>query len=264
MRWANHVRKAFAQPWYNHGLYNALRKYGPSAFTVEIIAEVHTKQEAQKLERKLIAQSDPDMLYNISPGGEADGEFASKKFWDSLNADPAAKAAYIARLSKTKLSADWTDYDSLAALNAQWRKENPKEAYHLARRGTRIANRNQPKRAGDTRSLKERLLWKHKRGEMVGRNTTEFWRKCPADKKAEIVDKVRSAAREQWERVTDPVDRSRLTEKARSSIDRAKQGAAASAGIKRWWAELKADPVRYAEYIDARKASLLKTLEGKK
>ena len=42
-----------------------------------------------------------------------------------------------------------------------------------------------------------------------------------------------------------------------------KQGKAASEGLKRWWADLKADPERYQEYMDRRKNTLSKTLKKK-
>lgn len=263
VRWGNHVRKAFKRPDYNHGFYNAIRKYGPAAFTIEELCKATSKQEAQRLEKKYIAAADKGLLYNVSPGGEADGEVGMKLFWEAINADPVAKASYLQRLSDAKKKADWSDYDLMSEQAAQWRKDNPKEAYKLARRGTRIANRSQPRKPADTRTLKERLLWKHKKGEVVRKNTTEFWASCPSDKRAGIVEKIRSKAKEQWAAVTDVKARSELTAKARSAIDRKKQGAAASKGIKQWWVDLKADPVRYAAHIALRTASLKKTLEGK-
>lgn len=49
----------------------------------------------------------------------------------------------------------------------------------------------------------------------------------------------------------------KITEKARASIDRKKQGAAASKGVKAWWAELKGNPDAYKAYIEARTKTLL-------
>lgn len=264
VRWSNHVRKAFTRVDYNHGLYNAIRKYGPAAFVISELATAASKQEAQRLERRFIALEDPSLLYNVSPGGEADGETGSRLFWGAMDADPVAKAAYLAKLSAIKKADDWSDYPAMSVQAALWRKENPKEAYRFARRGLRIANRGSPPRnTEDTRSLKERLQWKHKRGDMVRKNTTAFWENVPDETRAAIREKVRAASVAQWGRVTDKSTRSKLTEKARNSIDRAKQGAAASAGIKRWWTELKADPARYAAYIEQRKQTLRTTLESK-
>lgn len=252
------------QPDYNHGLYNAIRKYGPHAFTLEVADTASSKQEAQRLEKKHIAAADKRFLYNISPGGEADGEFGGKLFWAAINENPDAKAAYLRKLSDVKTSDDWSDYGAMAAAAAQWRKQNPKEAYRLARRGTRIANRGIRPKSEDARSLKERLMWKHKRGDMVSKSTTAYWQSIDDTTRAAISEKASAASKAQWGAITDPAERAKLTEKARSSIDRIKQGKAASEGIKRWWAELKADPVRYASYINQRKRTLKKTLKDKK
>lgn len=262
-RWNNHVRKAFTQLDYNHGLYNAIRKYGRDSFVVTVIDTTASKTEAQQLERKYIAASDKSMLYNVSPGGEADGEAGSKRFWDTMQADPKAKAEYLAKLSAIKKSDDWTDYKALAAKNAQWRKDNPKKAYRLARRGVRVASRNVPPKPEDNRTLKERLMWKHKRGEIVRKNTTAYWASLPSTKRKAVGSKISKAAKAHWAAVTDPEERSKLTAKARESIDRSKQGPAASAGIKRFWQELKADPERYTEYMARRTAALMQTIEAK-
>lgn len=264
VRWNNHVTKAFRRPDYNHGLYNAIRKYGPSVFITEVIDEAQSKQEAQKLERRHIAAASKTLLYNVSPGGEADGGIGAKLFWENLNNDPEAKAEYLKRLSDVKKASDWSDYESMSRARDKWRKENPKEAYRIARRNLRIATRNVQPKAPDLRPLKERLLWKHKRWQMHGKNTANFWATCPEEKKADIVERARAKAVAQWQAITDSEQRAQLTEKARNAIDRTKQGKAASGGVKRWWAELKADPVRYAEYIAKRKATLMKTLEAKK
>lgn len=264
VRWANHVRKAFSLPDYNHGLYNAIRKYGPETFRVEVLDLAGTKQEAQSLERKHIAASDKALLYNVSPGGEADGEVGGRLFWDALSADPEAKAIYLRKLSQAKLADDWSDYDKMAASAKEWRRNNPREAYRTAWRGVRLARRSQPKRPADTRPLKERLMWKHKRSEMVRKNTMRFWATVSDEARAVIKQKISSAVEANWSTVSDPAVRAEMTAAARASIDRKKQGAAASAGVKKWWVELKADPDRYAVYIAERKASLLRTLKEKK
>ena len=47
-------------------------------------------------------------------------------------------------------------------------------------------------------------------------------------------------------------------------MDRKVQGAAASKGLKGFWAEIKKDPERYAAYMASRNKTLLETLERKK
>lgn len=51
---------------------------------------------------------------------------------------------------------------------------------------------------------------------------------------------------------------------ARAKGDVAARGRAASAGIKRFWVDLRADPERYADYIARRRASLMETIDGKR
>jgi hypothetical protein len=51
--------------------------------------------------------------------------------------------------------------------------------------------------------------------------------------------------------------------KGRAVMDREVQGAAASKGLKGFWAELKKDPEKYAAYIEARKSTLKVTLKAK-
>lgn len=264
VRWNNHVRKAYKRVDYNHGLYNAIRKYGPSAFTLAVLADAKSKQEAQRLEKKYIAATDKTMLYNVSPGGEADGSSGSALFWRNINADPNARAAYLEKLSRTKRSRDWTDYAAMTVATLQWRKDNPKAAHKLSRRASRVASRTASPKRADTRTLKERLMWKHKRGDMVSAQMTAFWAKVSQEKKLSMAQKVSVSAKARWDAIQDKYERAKITEKARAGIDRDKQGKAASEGIKRWWVELKANPVRYAEYIERRAAALVKTLEGKK
>jgi len=263
-RWGNHVRKAFTQANYNHGLYNAIRKYGPSAFALDVLADALSKQEAQRLEKKYIAAVDKTLRYNVSPGGETDGAFGSASFWRTIDADPEARAAYLEKLSQTKREKDWTDYGAMTVAGLQWRKDNPKEAHRNSRRASRIASRAAPPKQADTRTLKERLMWKHKRGVMVSAQMTAFWARVSPEKKSAMAQKVSVAAKAHWDTIQDKSERAKVTEKARRAINRGKQGRAASAGIKRWWVELKADPVRYAEHIERRRATLLKTLKGKK
>ena len=58
------------------------------------------------------------------------------------------------------------------------------------------------------------------------------------------------------------VDREQL-ERARNAIDRSKQAPAASKGLKKFWEDLKKDPVRYKDYIERRKQTLKATNASK-
>lgn len=262
-RWRKHQLRA--ETGINHPFYCAIRKYGPENFTVELVCTALGKHAAQQAEMREIAKRAKDNLYNVSPGGEADGEAGSKVFWDRMRSDPAARARYTKKLSRVKKENDWTDYEATQEKAQEWRRENPKEAHRLSRRASRVAARAQNRGIAtiDNRPLKERLMWKHKRGEKARENALALWASRDEDARKEVGAKIRVAQKAVWDKKTDPEERSKLTEKARASIDRSKQGPAASKGIKKFWEDLKKDPERYAEYMGRRTASLMKTIERK-
>lgn len=254
-RWRQHKKRAFSIKE-NHPFYNAIRKYGPENFTLERIDTAENKEEAQRLEILHIQEHGLSSLYNISPGGEADGEAGSKVFWDRINSDPEGKIEYVKKLSESKLKDDWSDYSSMSAKAAEWRKQNPKEAYRLARRGCRIANRGVRKpTATDELSLKERLMRKHKIGSVRRVLVTRIWADRSDTEKEIIGSKISEQAKARWSEIEDPNLRSAKTQAARDSIDRSKQGPAASRGLKKFWADLKANPEEYASYMAKRKES---------
>lgn len=263
-RWGKHITRAFKEN-HNHPLYNAIRKYGPDTFKVEVIDEANGKEEAQRLEMQHIADAPKELLYNLSPGGEADGEYGSAVFWARMNADPVAKEEYLRKLSESKKENDWTDYANMTEKFKQWRKDNPKESYKLSYRAIRLARRADKRtpKEPDNRTLKEKLLWKHKRGTAVQKNTIAQWANL-SDEEREIMGRKISEA--QLARMADlsKEDKQKMTEKARASIDRKKQGEAASKGIKKFWEDLRKDPERYAEYMAKRTESLMRKLEEKK
>lgn len=257
-RWRKHVRRAFHENR-NHPLYNAIRKYGQDTFKVETIDHAASKTEAQDLERKYIAEAPEPLLYNLSPGGEADGEYGAEQFWRRLNANPEAREAYLRKLSEVKKRDDWSDYETMCSLAQDWRKQNPREAYKNSRRAIRIASQGRPEPQEDTRSRKEQLMWIYKRGVMTRKNANTLWASRTTSERAEIGQLISAGRKRYWGNITDEAERSRLTAAARTNIDREKQGAAASRGLKMFWENLKADPERYREYMDRRTQSLKKT-----
>jgi hypothetical protein len=255
-RWRQHVKRAYSL-LENKPFYNAIRCYLPESFLVEQIDTANSKAEAQKLEQKHIAESPVGYLYNLSPGGEADGEAGARIFWQAMAENPEAKAAYLEKLSKVKLEDDWSDYPAMSQRAQEWRAANPAEAYHASRRALRIASRSgsQPPREPAPRTLKDRLMWKHKRAACTRENAFALWARRTDAERSALAQKISDKAVARWAEVTDPAERSAKTAAARAAIDRGKQGPAASAGIKRFWAELRQDPVRYAEYMARRVAT---------
>jgi len=262
VRWQGHVKRAKTTK--NHPLYNAINKYGPEAFLVESVEDNLTKAEASAREKYHISILPIGLRYNISDGGETDGEMGGKIFWAEMDANPEKKAEYVKKLPKIKKDNDWTNYPALAKANAEWRSANPKKAYKMATRAIRIANSAKPEsEVKEPRSLKDRLLWKHRRDLATQRSVTKVWAERSEEKKSEIFDKISKAHLKNWEG-SSKEKRRKITEKARSSIDRSVQGPAASAGIKNFWAELKKDPEKYKEYMAIRTASLNETNKRKK
>lgn len=270
-RWRTHKRYAKKNPNKRHPFYDALRKYGEDNFTVSVLATCETSEEACSLERKYIAEE--VRPYNVSPGGENDGRVGSKVFWDRINADPEAKAAYIKKLSGSKRANDFTDYEMLQRKAKEWRADNPRKAYYLSHRAIRMANRflrEQREQSGYVkpevaeRSLEFALTMKWKRADICRELAWRQWANKTEEEKREIFDKISEKQKAYWEGITDPDERAKKTEKARAAINREKQGKAASQGIKHFWEELKKDPVAYEDYINRRKETLKRTLEAKK
>lgn len=69
LRWSSHLKHTKAGR--KTKLCNAIRKYGESNFSREVLASLNTKEEALRLEMKLIAEYNSRKVgYNITPGGE--------------------------------------------------------------------------------------------------------------------------------------------------------------------------------------------------
>lgn len=268
-RWSQHKRRALHGD-YNHPFYNAIRKYGATCFIIETIDCAETKKEAQEKERAWIAFSPADRLYNVSPGGEADGEIGGKLFWQRIKKNPEELNNYRKKLSETKRKNDWSDYEKLSELNAKWRKEHPKEAYKKAYHAIRCAMRAQGYDRNKTIEpvpLKERLLKKYKYDQYISlahqRGARKQWAQRSDEEKQVVCRKIGERNKEAWSLITCPLERSKRTEIARAAVDRDKQGKAASNGLKRFWQELKADPNRYKEYINRRNKSAAESRKKK-
>lgn len=261
-RWRQHAKRAVTDKP-NHPFYNAIRKYGPDAFSFEQIDTATSKTIAQQKEMQHIALAQRGTLYNVSRGGEADGEAGSKIFWDRMALDPAAKKEYLAKLSSAKKSSDWTDYGDLSSKAALWRKANPKLAYQISRRGSRVAARKiaAPKSLPVPLTLKERLVQKYNGRSLA---VAKMWAARDPAETARLSEKISISLKETWAKVTDPAVRSSLTAAARAGVDRKKQVPAAIAGIKKYWEDLRADPVKYAAKIERCRQAAAKRAAAKK
>lgn len=266
-RWRHHKMRAAAGECKGHPFYDELRLNDPALFRVEVLHRVKDREAAMALEELEISRTPADLSANLSCGGVNDAAEGGRIFWERLNANPGEKEAFLKRLSERKLADDWTDYPALAAAARQWRKEHPREAYRIAYRAIRISNRKAGRAAPceitvDERPLKERLLHKYKLNEIRSRNTTAVWANRSDTERKEIGFKISQSTQKRMDAM-DIEEKREMTAKARNSIDRETQGKAASAGLKGWWADLKADPERYADYMERRTASLKKKLNAK-
>lgn len=260
-RWRHHKKRAENGEAPSHPFYNEIRSHGAESFRVEEIRRVTNRFDAMRLEEKYIAETPKELSMNLSSGGINDAAEGGRIFWERLNANPTEKAAFLKKLSDRKRRQDWTDYDKLRLGSEKWRRDHPREAYALAYRAIRIANRVNGRPAPcesptDPRPLKERLLHKYKQHDIRSAAVTRVWGGRSEADKAAIGAKIAASQKRHFSTLSREEKRS-TTEKARAAIDKEKQGAAASKGVKAWWAELKKNPEAYRAYIDARTKTLL-------
>jgi predicted GIY-YIG superfamily endonuclease len=274
-RWGYHKRRARIPKYSNKPFYKAILHFGPDAFSVEILEECPDRGIASEAERKHIAQHGLDNLYNVVSGGLgkiAQSE-AARLFWSSLDEDPEARAAYIQRLCDAQQARGPEAHAHLPKRGQKWQKENPREAYKIAMRALRCAMKvntttgaKQAKRDElAARPLKERLLAKHKGVHLSHvRATTKIWAGRSEEEIKEIGQKIGESLKNTL--ASNPELKAKNAElimEARKKIDKSVQGPAASRGLKKFWEELRKNPVRYKEYMDARTASLMETIGEK-
>ncbi len=266
-RFRQHMAFAFRKRG-KHPFYDTVLAYGPDAFVVKAIACAVDADSAGAAERQCIAQVPKSLSLNVSPGGECDAETASAVFWDAMRADPIAFEAYRERLRAAQKDRVLPEavWRAIGEAAAQWRKDNPREAWRNSYRASRAARRlsTPPEPSGSaTWTLKERLLAKHKRKyPRRSAGTTAMWATRTAEERERVAGSISDGVRRSN---ADPERRERnrmQVAAARAQIDRKVQGQRASAGLRAWWATLKADPERYAEYMATRTASLKRTLKN--
>lgn len=270
-RWRQHVNRAENESR-NHPFYNAIRKYGANAFTIEHIASALGARNAQAVE--IICISQESKRYNLSAGGENDGAEGSKIFWGRMRSDPEAMELYRANLVAAQRSRPPLDKESQTRIRetaAQWRKDNPREAWANSYRASRIAKRNstgvtaalEAKRAA--KPLKERLLAKHKSKFLSrARAVTKIWATRADSETLSIGEKISETLKQRYRaNPTVKAAVSRQLAEARKCMDRKKQGERASSGLKNYWEELRRDPEKYAAYMKRRTESLMRTIAEK-
>lgn len=263
-RWRHHKRRAFNGECPGHPFYEEVRTANGEGFILEPLHIVDNRQSAMKLEEEEIARVPRERSLNLSCGGVNDAAEGGRIFWERINQDTEKREEYLKKLSDRKKESDWTDYEKLTKANRQWRHDNPMKAYKMSTRALRIANKKRPKKeAEEELSLKEKLRHKHKLNDVKSECVKEVWNNRSEDERNAIGAKISAAAKKNMAEKSIEEKRA-ITQKARDSIDREKQGKAASKGVKNWWKELKKDPERYKEYMDRRNKSQAETRRKKR
>lgn len=215
-RWKGHQKTCRAGKHFHLPLYRAMQKYGPDNFQVQTIQTTPDLPSAQAAERFWIAKLNPE--YNNSEGGET----------FSKNCHKAAE---------------------------QWRKDNPKEAWRTAYRASRMARTNllkDPRFTDKGRLIIQSAKVARMRADLgKSKRVATEWATQDQTVRCQNISttqKARMAA-------MTPEQRRKGTEKARAAIKHTPEvKAARKAGISKFWAELKADPVRYAAFIANKRA----------
>lgn len=249
--------RAKHMPDYDHPLYNLIREIGADAFSVEPIEGTFEEQTAMELETHHIMATPENLRLNVSRGGYFDEIDGSRIGWEHINASEESREAYLKRLSETKMANDWTDYDKLSEASEQWRKEHPRKAYRNSFRAIRVARKGQhserPEPKPETEEeRKTRLMKRFKPHKARSEWVRKGWEGVSDEKREERARAVSAGQKRHFANLTTE-ERRAATAKARASVDRSKQGPAASAGLKRYWEELKKDPERYKAVMEARK-----------
>lgn len=262
-RWASHRRRARENNRGRHPFYDALRKYGPWAFTLHVLEWHDCLDAAKDAEVQAIAAFGP-LAYNVSRGGDYDAGTGGKVFWERIRQDPEAYAAYIERLSAgVKAVAHTFDVSHLhaatAAKSARWR-------WGQQHRITRMARKNggEPIVYGARLKVSDKLFAARKSRQSRLSALAQHAAR-PDDVRQSVNAKIAESLRDVYAEGTDAKKRIlEMGAKGRANMDRKVQGAAASKGLKGYWENLKKDPEAYAAHIARRRETLMKTLERKK
>ena len=113
-----------------------------------------------------------------------------------------------------------------------------------------MANRGKVRKVKEERGLKERLLLKHKRKSLRwGLAARRLWASRTPEDISKLALKISNTLKTQYaQNETFKNANTRQLSAARQNIDREKQVNAAKVGIAKYWADLRNDPIKYAEY----------------
>lgn len=211
-RWyIGHTKQAIQERWRQHvqtalsgrrktALYDAIKKYGPESFRVELVEDYPTIEEAMMREVIEIEQGRVcGRIYNLSAGGE---DYRSGlKILRELMSDPLWMMEYRKRLSEG-CKASPAHQKRLADMTAQaaaWRAENPDRAKEISRRNALIAAEKARGVKRGPRDWVPPAEWREKMGVSQRRR----WEKATPEEREKKSHTSRRAAADVWARRTD-------------------------------------------------------------
>lgn len=257
-RFSSHIQRGKTRSK-KHPLYDCMKKYNFIGFIVEGLECNLTKEEASQKEKQYIKEYRESgyKVYNVSDGGETDGKKGSEIFWETINANPKEREAYIEKLRCIKKENDHTDYNMLQEKALEWRKKNPKEAYLNSRRARRIASRNKGRRfkvsfGEEVRVYNEKIHAQESRIRAISQ-----WKNRTEEEKKDIAEKIRASALRRFEDKETRDAVAKQLEDARKNIDHEVRKAKQREGVQRYWENLRKDPEAYAaKKMKCREAAL--------
>lgn len=289
-RWLEHVALS-RRDMKNHPLRDAIRVYGPDAFTVSTLASGLDRESAKETEIYYIGELKTLATqggYNVSRGGDYDFTDLNKRSWASIRRTAMSEAAYRKKLSIALQNCGRTDYSASILAIREWRLSHPEEWAELHRKrieGWKTWAKNNPERAylvsinalekgrqkiaDEPEWFRERLSAGIKKSfenperlaahvEMV----KQVWRDRSPEEKRAISDKISKAKlKYHAESETEEDRKKRLTQlsEARKSIDHDLRKRRQKEALIAYWT-----PERRAEFSARRKAMALAKKEQSK
>lgn len=270
-RWDAHCTRAFRAGRKHHPFCCAIRKYGKAAFIKEVLETTEDLDAAKAAEIRWIAElrsAERPYGYNLSAGGDYDSE-AGKEGMRKRMQDPDFNAAYRANLRAAMAKRTPDMFTPLVEGGKRWRETNPVQNYKNGRRAVRIATaaQNRPwtgipgagKRMRGTWGRlwipSEKVRWA-RHAYFTKRHVKNKWASLDEEGRKTLLRQIsegqKAGYRKHPERKAKNFEQMK---QARANVDRKKQGAAASKGLKNYWAELKKDPIAYTQALETRRAT---------
>jgi len=198
-----HQHRMNAKTKHEHPFYAALRKYGNDQFTFHILESGLNREEARYFEAAYIAtRAAQGASYNLSPGGEADGDKAAERFKELVQ-DSNWFEWYRNRLVQGVLSSeahkDWRRH-GLQAAQKTWRANNPKEVYAIAHRASRMASPGCMRRTERTQFgrmyIPSEKVRRARQAYAYKTMTKKRWAQLSKDEKATVAGKISQSVAE--------------------------------------------------------------------